>query len=82
MPVFAAFVVVALAAVVWVVGFVVVTVRRDAGAARARDERTEEWLDEMTRRYDLQTAANERAVEAMMAARHRTDRRRRLRDST
>lgn len=78
---FAAFVVVALATVAGAVAFVVVTVRRDAGDARARDERTEAWLAEMTRRFDLQAAANERAAEAMLAARHRADRRRRLRDS-
>ena len=77
---FAAFVVVALAAVAGAVAFVVVTVRRDAGDARARDERTEAWLAEMTRRFDLQAAANERAAEAMLAARHRTDRRRRRGD--
>ena len=76
MPLFAAFVAVALVAVAGVITFVVVTLRRDAGAARARDERTEAWLDEMTRRFDLQNAAQERAAEAMLAARHRADRRR------
>jgi hypothetical protein len=79
--VFPAFVVVALAVVGGVVAFVVVTLRRDAGAARARDERTEQWLADLERRYDLQAAAHERAAEAMMAARHRSDRRRRYRDA-
>ena len=76
MPLFAAFVVVALVAVAGVIAFVVVTLRRDAGVARARDEHTEAWLAEMTRRFDLQDAAQERAAEAMLAARHRADRRR------
>ena len=82
MPLFAAFVAVALVAVVGAVAFVVVTLRRDAGAARARDERTEAWLAEMTRSFDLQNAAHERAAEAMLAARHRADRRRRLPEDT
>jgi hypothetical protein len=73
-------VVLSLLVVGGVVGFVVLTLRRDAGAARARDERTEAWLAAMTRQFDLQAAAHERAAEAMLAARHRSDRRRRLRD--
>jgi hypothetical protein len=72
---FAAVVVVSLLVVGGVVGFVVLTLRKDAGAARARDERTEAWLAEMTRQFDLQAAAHERAAEAMLAARHRSDRR-------
>lgn len=72
----AAFVAVTVAVVTGAVAFVVVTLRRDAGAARARDERTEAWLAEVTRRFDLQNAAQERAAEAMLAARHRAERRR------
>ncbi len=74
---FAAAVVLSLVVVAGVIASVVRTLRRDAGAARARDERTEAWLDEMTRRYELEAAAQERAAEAMLAARHRADRRRR-----
>jgi hypothetical protein len=80
--VFPAFVVLVLAVVGGVVACVVVTLRRDAGAARARDERTEAWLADLDRRYDLQAAAHERAAEAMLAARHRSDRRRRYRDAS
>jgi hypothetical protein len=75
--VFAAVVVLSLVVVAGVIASVVRTLRRDAGAARARDERTEAWLDEMTRQYDLEADAQERAAEAMLAARHRADRRRR-----
>jgi hypothetical protein len=78
--VFVVLVVVALVVVGWAVTFVAVTLHRDAGAERARDEETEAWLAELSRRYDLEGAARERAAEAMLAARHRADRRRRLRD--
>jgi hypothetical protein len=73
---FPAFVVLALAVVGGVVAFVVLTLRQDAGNARARDVRTEEWLADLDRRYEVQAAANERAAEAMIAARHRSDRHR------
>jgi hypothetical protein len=79
--VFPAFVLLALGAVAAVIGVVVVTLRRDARAADARDARTEEWLAELDRRYDLQAAAQERAAEAMIAARHRSERRRRFREA-
>jgi hypothetical protein len=75
--VFAACVVLALATLGWVVVSVAVTLHRDGRDSRLRDRRTEEWLDEQTRRYDLQAAAHERAAQAMIAARHRAPRRRR-----
>ena len=74
--VLAAFVAVILVSVTGVIGFVVVTLHNDKRAARLRDERTEQWLADQIRRYDLQAAAQERAAEAMIAARHRAPRRR------
>jgi hypothetical protein len=74
--VFAAFVAVILVSVAGVIAFVARTVRDDERAARIRDEQTEQWLDEHVTLYDLEADAQERAAEAMLAARHRAPRRR------
>jgi hypothetical protein len=70
--VFLAFVLVALATVGGVIAFVAITLRGDARAADARDARTEEWLADLNRRYEVEDGAHERAAEAMLAARHRS----------
>lgn len=73
---FVACAVLGVVAVTWAFVVVAVTLRQDARDTAARDEATERWLAEQSRRYDLQVAAGERAAHAMIAARHRVPRRR------
>lgn len=73
---FVACAVLGIVALTWAFVVVAVTLRQDARDAAARDEATERWLAEQSRRYDLQAAAGERAAHAMFAARHRAPRRR------